>query len=141
MIRLLAMGALALAFSHAVRADEGKPAPVPADPAATMFKAWDRNGDAQLSLTEFRAGWQQTQALAKARAALGRQFATIDANHDRAIDASEYRNLLLVKKAGNAAPPLARFDADRNGRLEFAEYVNLVETLTRPQPAREDARK
>lgn len=141
MIRLVATSALALAFSHAVWAEEGKPAPVPADPAATMFKAWDKNGDAQLSLAEFRAGWQRTQAVARTRAALGRQFATLDANHDGAIDASEYGNLLLVKKAGNAAPPLARFDADHNGRLEFAEYANLVGTLTRPQPAREGARK
>ena len=142
MIRLLATGLFAVVLSQAAHAQQAKPAaPAPAasDPAAAMFEAWDKNGDGQLSLVEFRSGWQQTQASAKVRAALGRQFAALDANHDRAIDAAEYGNLVLVKKAGKAAPPLARFDANANGKLEFAEYVKLVETLA-PQEAGKDAK-
>ena len=143
MIRLLATGALALALSQAANAQQGKPAPAQAapsaDPAAAMFKAWDKNGDGQLSLVEFRGGWQQAQAVAKAQTALARQFAALDANHDRAIDTGEYGNLLLVKNAGKAAPPLARFDANGNGKLEFAEYVKLVETLA-PQEAHKGAK-
>jgi hypothetical protein len=45
---------------------------------------------------------------------------------------------MLVKNAGKAAPPLARFDADGDGKLEFAEYVRLVETLAPQQQARKD---
>ena len=146
MIRLLATGVLALVLSQTVHAQQGKPVATPqaqatADPAAAMFKAWDKNSDGQLSLMEFRAGWLQAQAVAKTQAALGRQFAALDANHDRAIDAGEYGNLLLVKNAGKAAPPLARFDANVNGKLEFVEYVKLVETLApQQQEARKDAK-
>jgi hypothetical protein len=144
MIRFFTVGVLALSLSQAAQAQQGKPAAAPqaqaaADPAAAMFKAWDKNSDGQLSLVEFRSGWQQAQAVAKTQAALGRQFATLDANHDRAIDAGEYGNLLLVKNAGKAAPPLARFDGNGNGRLEFAEYVKLVETLA-PQEAHKGAK-
>lgn len=145
MIRLLATGVFAFFLSQAAYAQQGKPAPAQkaqaaADPAAAMFKAWDKNSDGQLSLTEFRAGWQQAQTVAKTQAALGRQFAALDANHDRAIDAGEYGNLLLVKNAGKAAPPLARFDANADGKLEFAEYVKLVETLAPQQEARKEAK-
>ena len=105
-----------------------------ADPAAEAFRAWDRSGDGQLSLVEFRAGWQRAQALAKTQAGLQRQFAAIDSNRDGGLDAAEYANLVLVKNAGRAAPPLAQFDVDGNGKLAFAEYVKLVEALA-PRPA------
>jgi hypothetical protein len=146
MIRLLATGVLALVLPQAVHAQQGKPVATPqaqaaADPAAAMFKAWDKNSDGQLSLMEFRAGWQQAQAVVKTQAALGRQFAALDANHDRAIDAGEYGNLVLVKNAGKAAPPLARFDANANGKLEFAEYVKLVETLAPQEEARKGTKQ
>jgi Ca2+-binding EF-hand superfamily protein len=144
MNRFLATGVLAFAFSQAAHAQQGAPAPAPAPattkPAVVMFKAWDKSGDGQLSLVEFHAGWQQVQAVAKAKAALDHQFAVIDANRDRAIDVDEYGNLLLVKGADKAAPPLARFDANRNGKLEFIEYVRLVETLAPRQEAHKDAK-
>ncbi|MDE2407545.1 MAG: hypothetical protein KGL91_06765 [Xanthomonadaceae bacterium] len=104
------------------------------DPAAEAFRQWDRNGDGQLSLVEFRAGWQQAQAAAQVQMQLRRQFSSLDANHDGAIDASEYGNLVLIRNAGKHAPPLARFDANADGKLQFGEYVKLVETLA-PQQA------
>ena len=113
------------------------PAPPRPDPAAATVKAWDKNADGQLSLVEFRAGWEQTQAAARTQMALRRQFASIDANHDGGLDATEYANLVLIKQAGKAAPPLSRFDANGNAKLEFAEYVKLVETLA----AKQDAKK
>lgn len=143
MIRILATTALALGVlvpAQALRAQAkpaapaAKPAAPAADPSANMFKAWDKNNDGQLSLVEFRSGWEQAQAIARAQLALRRQFATIDGNHDGAIEASEYGNLLLIKNAGKAAPPLARFDANANGKLEFAEYIKLVEAMA-PQSA------
>ena len=146
MIRRLAAVALALLICQSAHAQQGKPAharqgPASADPAAATFKAWDGDANGQLSLAEFRAGWQRAQAQAKTQAALARQFATIDANHDRGIDAGEYRNLVLVKNAGKEAPPLARFDADGSGKLGFAEYVRLVEALAPKQPVGRDAGK
>jgi hypothetical protein len=122
--------------AHAAQAGAG-PA---ADPSAALFKAWDTDGDGRLSPSEFRAGREHAQALARAQAALARQFAAIDANRDRAIDAGEYARLVLIRQAGKAAPPLARFDADGDGGLAFSEYVKLVEALA-PRPVPGDANK
>jgi Ca2+-binding EF-hand superfamily protein len=143
MNRLMVASALALAFSQAANARQGTPAPAASatDLADVLFGAWDGNGDGQLSRAEFQTGWQRAQTIARTNAALGRQFSGIDANHDRAIDAGEYRRLVLVKDAGKTAPPLARFDADGNGKLEFAEYVRLVEALAPRQIARHGATK
>ncbi len=147
MSRIVPLLAVLLAVSaplHVAHAQAKPAAPAPAaaaaDPAAAMFKAWDKNNDGQLSLAEFRTGWEQAQAVARAQIALRRQFASLDTNHDGAIDSSEYGNLALIKQAGKAAPPLARFDANGNGKLEFAEYLKLVEALA-PQPAAKGAGK
>ena len=110
------------------------------DPAVALFKAWDTDGDGRLSPSEFRASREHAQAVARAQAALARQFAAIDANRDRAIDAGEYARLVLIRQAGKAAPPLARFDADGDGGLAFSEYVKLVEALA-PRPVSGDANK
>lgn len=112
-------------------AQQGRPA-AETDPIASVFKAWDKNGDGQLSLPEFRTGWQQMQAEQRALQVLRQRFGSVDGNHDGAIDSSEYGNLLLIKQAGKAAPPLARFDANGSGKLEFPEYVKLVQALAPP---------
>jgi hypothetical protein len=149
MNRLLVAGALVLSFSQAAVAAQAVPAPavVPAattsanDPAAAAFRDWDKNGDGRLSRMEFDAGWRQAQTIARAKVALERQFLAVDANRNRAIDAGEYGHLVLVKGAGKNAPPLARFDANANGKLEFAEYVGLVETLAPRRNAGSGAKK
>ncbi len=133
-MRALAVGSLGVLLLSCIgpalaQATPAKPATPATDAVAESFRAWDRNGDGQLSLVEFRAGWQRAQALAKAQAGLQRQFAAIDANRDGGLDAGEYANLVLVKNAGRAAPPLARFDANADGKLAFPEYVKLVEAL------------
>jgi Ca2+-binding EF-hand superfamily protein len=98
------------------------------------FAAWDTNKDHQLSLAEFKAGWAELQKASAAEAALIRQFQSMDTDHNGALDANEYANLLLVKRAGKAAPPLSAFDANKDQRLEFGEYVALVRKLG-AQPA------
>ena len=149
MMRILSIAALSLALSlsgqdlHAQTAPVAAPtqSAVQADPAAAMFKAWDKNSDGQLSLVEFRTGWEQAQAVARAQLLLRRQFATVDANHDGGIDSNEYGNLLLIKQAGKAAPPLARFDSNADGKLEFNEYVKLVEALAPQMDAGKGGKK
>ena len=144
MMRSLTLSALvagALLAAPAINA-QTRPAATPAaaparpavDDATRTFRAWDKNGDSQLSLAEFTEGFQRAQAAVQVAASLRRQFATIDANHSGAIDPTEYPNLVLIKNAGRNAPPLSRFDANGNGKLEFGEYVKLVEALSpRPQ--------
>ncbi|TCT25217.1 EF-hand domain-containing protein [Thermomonas haemolytica] len=144
-VRSLALLLAGLLPAALLQAQTKPVAPAPAtatpDPVAATFKAWDKNGDGQLSLVEFRAGWEQMQAALRVEQALRRQFAAIDANHDGAIDASEYGNLVLIKQAGKAAPQLARFDANGDGKLEFAEYVKLVQTLAPQQDAGKGGKK
>ena len=48
---------------------------------------------------------------------------------------AEYANLVLVKQAGKAAPGLATFDANKNQKLEFSEYLTVVQRLAASQPA------
>lgn len=142
MIRILAMTAIAAGALLAAPAASAQtrpaaparpanaaPAQPQADEATRTFRAWDKNGDGQLSLQEFQQGFRQTQEALQTVRNLRRQFATIDANHNSAVDPNEYGNLLLIKQAGRNAPPLSRFDANGNGKLEFNEYLKLVEAL------------
>jgi len=112
--------------------------PVPPRVDAT-FRLWDKDRNGALSLQEFRTGWA-TLRREGARASRQRaQFDKVDASNNGAIDASEYPNLLLVKRVGASAPPLATFDANRNGRLEFVEYQDLVRRLSPSRAARQPA--
>lgn len=129
---LAALWLLAMPAAHAqAQAKPAQPArPAAAkSPADAAFQAWDKDHDGKLSQVEFRAGWQQVQRAAEVQAGLRHQFGVLDANRNKALDVAEYANLELVKKAGKAAPPLARFDANANGRLEFNEYVRAVQAL------------
>lgn len=116
----------AAAQSAAAKPAQARPAQ---DPAAEAFKAWDKDANGSLSLVEFRTGWQQVQRIAETQARLRHQFTTVDANKNNAIDPAEYGTLLLVKQAGKNAPQMSMFDANRDGRLEFGEYVKLVQAL------------
>jgi Ca2+-binding EF-hand superfamily protein len=136
--KALLFAALVLAAAPAVAQQQGKPArpAAVADPAAQAFRGWDKDHNGSLSLAEFRAGWQQVQRMAETQARLRHQFATVDANHSGAIEAAEYGNLVLVKNAGKSAPPLARFDANADGKLQFAEYLKLVQGMAPAAPAK-----
>lgn len=132
-----------LAFAPAMVLAQASPAAAPQEPPAdAMFRAWDSNKDGSLSKEEFRAGWAglRQRAAANAEARLRVQFDRADANDDQGIDANEYRSLLLVRRAGDAAPPLARFDASKDGKLQFEEYLVLVQELAPRATAAEGAR-
>ena len=135
-ITMLALsGAMLLLGAQAVNAQaapaNAKPAQaaVAQDPAAEAFKAWDKDRNGNLSLPEFRTGWQQVQRAAEVQARLRHQFGTVDVNKNNAIDPAEYGNLVLVKQAGKNAPQMSVFDANRDGKLGFGEYVKLVQAL------------
>lgn len=100
--------------------------------ADATFAAWDTDRNNALSQQEFRAGWARMQQTMMANG-LRAQFNGVDANRNGAIDANEYGNLFLVKRAGAAAPPLATFDANKDQRLQFEEYTRLVQRLAAPQ--------
>jgi Ca2+-binding EF-hand superfamily protein len=63
------------------------------------------------------------------QARLQQQFKQVDANGNGGIDRTEYSGLVLVKRAGSAAPPFSEFDRDGSQKLEYAEYAELVRRL------------
>jgi hypothetical protein len=84
--------------------------------------------------------------MAGVRNRLHQQFEAVDADGNDAIDAAEYGKLLLVEKAGKGAPPLSMFDANKDQRLQFPEYLALVRHMTErrtaaPAPAAATAAK
>ena len=56
-------------------------------------------------------------------------FVAMDTNKSNALEANEFANLELIKKAGAKAPMMSAFDADKNGKMEFKEYVEMVSTM------------
>lgn len=139
----LAGGLLLLATQQAsAQAAPAKPAQTAGaqDSAGEAFKAWDKDRNGSLSLVEFRTGWQQVQRVAEMQARLRNQFGAVDVNKNNAIDPAEYGTLVLVKQAGKNAPQMSVFDANRDGKLAFGEYVRLVQALA-PQDAGKDAAK
>ena len=96
--------------------------------AEVTFDAWDKDHNGQLSREEFRAGWERAQQALQTEARLRQHFATVDANKSGALEPAEYASRELVKKAGKDAP-MSRFDANKDGKLQFGEYLRLVQAL------------
>lgn len=125
-IALLLVPALAAATPAAPRGV------APAEPPADLvFRSWDADKDGSLSKEEFRAGWASVRqrAEANAQARLRARFDQADANDDQAIDEKEYQGLQLVRRAGAGARPLSRYDADKDGKLQFKEYLVMVQDM------------
>jgi Ca2+-binding EF-hand superfamily protein len=132
LLTLAASGALLLAAVQSASAAT----PATAQPSsAKVFGALDTNHDKALSLQEFEAGYAGLQRAISLEIRLREQFRTVDADHSGAVDTGEFANLLLIKGAGKAAPPLSAFDANGDQKLEFPEYVAVVRKLAAPQPA------
>ena len=134
---LACLAALAPCGADAATAVAGGASPAqarPADRVEATFAAWDSNKDHVLSLAEFQAGWAALQKATAIEVRLHRQFQAVDADHDGTLEAGEYANLVLVKRAGTGAPPLSAFDANKDQRLQFPEYLALVRKLG-AQPA------
>ena len=98
-----------------------------------LFAHWDKDHNKALSLDEFKAGLQEMQNAAALRA-LHENFVAHDTNKNGTLDATEYANLDLIRKAGTTAPPLSAFDADKNQSLDFREYVGMVSVLMKSRP-------
>ena len=95
-----------------------------------VFARWDKDKNKVLSIEEFRAGFGEVQQQAALRK-LHQNFVQMDANKSNALEQNEFANLELVKKAGAKAPMLSAFDTDKNGKLDFKEYVGLISTMVR----------
>lgn len=143
MLACAAGGVMALMLAGTVHAQAATPratTPKAADTsvppeANAIFAAWDSDKSGTLSLSEFQNGWMMLRRAGEMQARLHEQFNALDTNHNDAIDASEYSNLVLVKRAGTSAQPLSAFDANKDQRLEFGEYIELVQRMAPSRPA------
>ena len=102
-------------------------------PDAT-FAAWDKDGNGTLSQDEFRAGWMATREDLAVRR-LRNEFARHDADKSGKLEAGEYAKLALVQRAGASAPAMTTFDANKDGGLQFAEYLDFVKVAGAQQQA------
>jgi len=112
------------------------PAAAPAQPPPetdAIFARWDKDNNKSLSAAEFAAGWKEVQATMLLMK-LHENFVAMDANKSGFLEAPEYANLELIKKAGASAPPLSAFDADKSHSLDFKEYVGMVKTMLTTKP-------
>ena len=115
-------------------------APSPADgQAATpdqLFLAWDKDKNRTLTLDEFKNGWES----AREQNIIGRietQFRAADKDKSGLIEAAEFANLPLIKRAGSGAPPMSAFDTNKDQKIDFKEYLDLVPAmLKRLAPAK-----
>lgn len=114
------------------------PAPVRAEPAGAdvAFAAWDVDHNGNLSRQEFSNGWEQVRRATELQGRLRQQFAVVDINKSGAIEPVEFSSLILVKEAGKSAPPFSSFDANKDGKLQFGEYLKLVQTLAPKETAK-----
>ena len=115
-------------------------APSPADgQAATpdqLFLAWDKDRNRTLTFDEFRNGWESAREQ-NIMTRLEIQFRAADKDKSGLIEATEFANLPLIKRAGSGAPPMSAFDASKDQKLDFKEYLELVAAmLKRLAPAK-----
>jgi len=134
---LLAAGLVAATLTGSAFAQAGAKQAAPANGQAperatpeTVFNAWDKDKNKSLSMEEFKAGWTEIQ-MRQIVGKLHQNFVAMDANKSGALEQNEFANLEIIKKAGAKAPMLSAYDTDKNGKLEFKEYVEMVSTMSR----------
>lgn len=96
--------------------------------ADQLFASWDADKNRSLSITEFKNGWES----AREQNIMGRlemQFRAGDKNKSGTIEAAEFANLPLIKRGGPGAPPMSAFDANKDQKLDFKEYLELVSAV------------
>ena len=100
------------------------------DPKTRKLQGYNGSGRSPKALTldEFKNGWES----AREQNILGRletQFRAADKDKSGLIEAVEFANLPLIKRAGSGAPPMSAFDANRDQKLDFKEYLDLVPAM------------
>ena len=138
-MQLACLAAMLVAGSQMVAA-QNKPAAEPVRRAGSpeeVFAAWDKDKNKSISLDEFKVGWNNVMQ-ANAVARLQGQFRSHDANKSGFIEATEFANLPIIKQAGTTAPMMSAYDANGDQKLDFKEYLSLIETMmkNRPQAAK-----
>lgn len=85
------------------------------------FKKMDSNHDGALTKQEVEA-YQTSQIIAQVEARKRALFAGLDSDHNGVLSQAEFMRLPSNDAAPNAAPMIARFDGNHDGRISLVEY-------------------
>jgi Ca2+-binding EF-hand superfamily protein len=96
--------------------------------AETLFARMDRNGDRQLSQSEFKARFKsRNRPVVYQRLPI--LFRAVDTDHSGYLEAEEFEGLAMIEDAGDQAPTLTAVDTSKDARIDFREYVAMAVKL------------
>lgn len=131
-IILIALGISYMGNRADITDSEGNPIP---EGIHRLFQQIDEDRDGAISPREFahqvtaRGRAMREQIRQAQLKTLQAQFAAGDKDSDGSIDGGEYARLVVIKQLGNKALPLAAYDTNNDGGLDFKEYVAFRQQL------------
>ncbi len=100
-----------------------------------MFKNLDKDKNNQLSYEEFKQGVVAERRQAMVLQRLNGIFRSADANKNGALESTEFNTLPAVKQATGVKPRFSDYDANKDQKLSFREYLDFVGKMsTAPAP-------
>lgn len=91
-----------------------------------MFKSLDKDKNNQLSFEEFKQGVVAERRQAMILQRLNGIFRAADANKNGALESAEFNTLPAVKQATGVKPRFSDYDANKDQKLSFREYLDFV---------------
>jgi Ca2+-binding EF-hand superfamily protein len=97
-----------------------------------MFAALDRDKNKQLSFEEFKNGVVAERKQAMLMQRLGNIFQDADKNRNGSLEPVEFNALPGMKAAKEPKPKFGDFDANKDQKLSFREYLGFVSAMSQP---------
>ncbi len=95
-----------------------------------MFAALDKDKNKQLSYEEFKNGVVAERKQAMLMQRLGGIFKEADKNGNGSLEPAEFNTLPGLKAAKEPKPKFADFDANKDQKLSFREYLTFVQAMS-----------
>jgi Ca2+-binding EF-hand superfamily protein len=117
---------------------QSRPATAPPQPVNIeqgidqMFAALDKDKNKQLSFDEFKNGVVAERKQAMLMQRLGGIFKQADKSGNGNLEPAEFNTLPGLKAAKEPKPKFADFDADKDQKLSFREYLAFVSAMSQP---------
>ena len=92
-----------------------------------MFESLDINKNGQLSLEEFKQGVIAERKQAMVLQRLNSIFRQADNNNNGYLTETEFNAMPPVTKAGPVKPKFVDFDANKDSKMSFREFLYFIE--------------